>query len=76
MKPVVGGRVLLTQKAADFHLQHFRKEISQGRPGIISIIYDGYCWVNWDNGAGCWYNIGESSPFATCMESSQWQILH
>ena len=39
-------------QAAEFHMQHFRKEISEGRPGIISIIYEDYCWVNWDNGAG------------------------
>ena len=39
-------------QASEFSLRHYRRDISAGRPGIISIVYKDYCWVNWDNGQG------------------------
>ena len=50
-------------QASEFHLLHFRKDISEGRPGIISIIYEDYVWVNWENGAGSWYNTGRDGRY-------------
>ncbi len=33
--------------------------------GIISVIYDGYCWVKWDNGAGACRRRGEGQHHLT-----------
>mmetsp|Transcript_22822 Transcript_22822/g.35731 ORF Transcript_22822/g.35731 Transcript_22822/m.35731 type:complete len:166 (+) Transcript_22822:3-500(+) len=63
LKANVGTRVLMTRQARDFHLKHFGKDISEGRAGIVSIIYDDYCWVNWDNGAASWYNTGRDGRY-------------
>ena len=62
-------------QAAEYHLHHFDKEISEGRPGIISIIYEDYCWVNWDNGAGFCPLLRIPAPLVTVdrLHSSQWQ---
>ena len=39
-------------QASEFHLKHFRKDLSEGRPGIISIIYEVCAWVRGRGGPG------------------------
>mmetsp|Transcript_87749 Transcript_87749/g.233535 ORF Transcript_87749/g.233535 Transcript_87749/m.233535 type:complete len:171 (+) Transcript_87749:2-514(+) len=73
--PAIGCRVVLTEEAHDYLMHHFGKDVSEGRTGIISVVYEGYCWVKWDNGAGNWYNTGRHGRYELILRQDARELI-